>query len=204
MIKTQVYGGVLWCMEVCHFVNSHADLPVNVNVFKIDARAGLSFGMFRCTECGYQTEDTLVDMAQHFWSTHPELTFGGQRICHLQTGNEYCGLERLPQEKMPTKEAVDVLHRWLGNDVRLFDSFKMSACWDAICQDANEDGIPDYNRVAAALERSGYIRPGKCMVVYGGVCMVVYVRCGWCLFNPTPLPSSPNNFTHASEERIIK
>jgi hypothetical protein len=148
-----------------HVPLSPVALPDGVNPFKIDARAGLSLGMFECVGCGFQTEDTLVDMAQHFWSEHPEWTFGGQRIRRLQTGDEFhCN----PPEEMPTKEATDILRRWLGNDSRLFDFDKMAACWDAIVEDVTDadgcnswDAIPDYDRVAAALEASGNIRPGK-------------------------------------------
>ena len=116
-------------------------LPDGVNPFKIDGRAGLSFGMFECTGCGYQTEDTVVDMAQHFWTEHPEWTFGGKRIRHLQTGNEY--YTDPPEDMQGASEAAEVLRRWLGDDIRLFDEVKFSACWDAICKDAIENGTPD-------------------------------------------------------------
>jgi hypothetical protein len=134
-----------------------------------DQEVDLSFGfvdierfsgtMWECMKCSYQTDDADGDMANHFWNEHPDCIFGGKAMRNLQTGEEICDE---PPENPAPPEYVEILQRWLGKDVSLFKDDKTKACWDAICEDARaNEWTPDYDRVAAALQASGYIRPGK-------------------------------------------
>jgi hypothetical protein len=107
--------------------------------------------------CGY-TSDEFDVMLQHHWVSHPDCVFGPFRWQNMHT-QEILSLDA-PDEPYNVDWAHMMVH-WLGSNRNLFTKSLMAACWLAIEQDAQQnEGEPDYDRVCAALEESGFVRPG--------------------------------------------